>query len=114
MRQDIFEDIKNTAIEKVLDKYFSEGDPSRIAMRKLLEELLERIMVSEREIHLQKTGEDKGNGFYDRTLATSIGKLELFKHRELPEDAFALLIDAYQCDIRENSKVKKATCYVIL
>lgn len=186
MKQDLFEEIKNDAIEKVLDKYFSEDDSDRIAMKRLLEELLERIMVSERNIHLQKTEKDKGNGFYDRTLATSIGKLELsvprtrngnfrpsvlpepykrvdqsyvdllmslvangysesallatlkslnlpysqeemdkikddlkdklelFKHRELPEDAFALIIDAYQCDIRENSKVKKATCYVIL
>lgn len=143
-------------------------------------------MISERDIHLQKKEEDKGNGFYERTLATSLGKLEifvprtkkgnfrhnilpepykrveksytdlllslvangysessltstlksinlpyseeemnkikdelknkleLFKIRELPEDAFALIIDAYHCEIRENTKVKKATCYVVL
>lgn len=186
MKQELYEEIKNNAIEAVLDKYFSENDSTCIAMKRLLEELLERIMISERDIHLKKTDGDKGNGFYDRTLATSVGKLELsvprtrnsnfrpsvlpepykrvdqsyvdllmslvangysesallstlkslnlpysqeeidkikddlkdklelFKHRELPEDAFALIIDAYQCDIRENSKVKKATCYVIL
>lgn len=186
MKQDLYEEIKNDAIEEVLDKYFSENDHNRIAVRKLLEELLERIMISERDIHLKKTDGDKGNGFYDRTLVTSIGKLELsvprtrnsnfrpsilpepykradqsyidllmslvingysessllttlkslnlpysqeeidkikdelkerlelFKHRELPEEVFVLIIDAYQCDIRENSKVKKATCYVIL
>ncbi|WPX09238.1 IS256 family transposase [Anaerocellum danielii] len=41
-------------------------------------------------------------------------ELQLFKQRELPENAFALIIDGYHCEIRDNSKVKQATCYVVL
>lgn len=186
MKNDMFEKIKNMGIEEVLNKYFSENDPSRIVMKELLEYLLDWIMFSEREIFLEKNENDKGNGFYDRTLTTPAGKLEisvprtrnsnfrpnilpdkykrfdqsytdllmslvangysesslintlkslnlpyseeelnkikddlkekleLFKQRELCEEAFALIIDAYQCEIREGAKVKKATCYIVL
>lgn len=41
-------------------------------------------------------------------------ELQLFKQRELTHEAFALLIDAYDCEIKDASKVKKATCYVVL
>lgn len=41
-------------------------------------------------------------------------ELQLFKQRELPESAFALIIDGYHCEIKDNSKVKQATCYVVL
>jgi putative transposase len=136
-------------------------------------------MLSERDVYLEKDNKDKGNGFYDRTLATSIGKLELsvprtrngdFRPKVLPEPykreeksytdllmslvingysefsllntlksfnlpysqeelnkikdelkdklelfkSRELLEDAYQCDIREGLKVKKATCYIVL
>jgi transposase-like protein len=63
-------------------------------IKKLLDELLEKIMLSERDVYLEKDNKDKGNGFYDRTLATSIGKLELsvprtkngdFRPKFLPE-----------------------------
>jgi len=35
-------------------------------------------------------------------------ELDLFKQRELPESVFALLIDAYHCEIKDGSKVRKA------
>jgi len=41
-------------------------------------------------------------------------ELQLFKQRELPESTFALIIDGYHCEIKDNSKVKQATCYVVL
>ncbi|ADQ05534.1 transposase mutator type [Caldicellulosiruptor owensensis OL] len=174
------------AIENVLNKYCTEQDPARPALKKLLEDLLDWFMLSEREIYLSKNDDDKGNGFYDRKLATPIGNLEisvprtregsfrphilpkpykridqsytellmslvingysetallntlkslnlpysedeltkiknnlkneldLFKQRELPQQAFALIIDAYHCEIKDSSKVKKAACYIIL
>jgi len=51
-------------------------------------------MLSERDVCLEKEDKDKGNGIYDRTLATSISKLELsvprtrngnFRPKVLPE-----------------------------
>jgi len=41
-------------------------------------------------------------------------ELDLFKQRELPELVFALLIDAYHCEIKDGSKVRKAACYIVL
>lgn len=41
-------------------------------------------------------------------------ELDLFKQRELPEAVFALIIDAYHCEIKDGSKVKKAACYIVL
>ncbi|WP_029229209.1 IS256 family transposase, partial [Caldicellulosiruptor acetigenus] len=185
-KNEIFETAKNMAIEQVLNMYCSKDDPTRPALKQLLENLLEWFMLSERNIYLAKNQNDKGNGFYDRTLATSVGTLEisvprarsgnfrpsilpepykrvddsytallmslvasgysessllqtlknlnlpyseneilkikedlknelqLFKQRELPSSAFALIIDGYHCEIKDNSKVKQATCYVVL
>jgi hypothetical protein len=40
--------------------------------------------------------------------------LSVFKTRELPSDVFVLYIDAYHCDIKEKSKIRKASVYVVL
>jgi len=32
----------------------------------------------------------------------------------LPENAFALIIDGYCCEIKDNSEVKEATSYIVL
>jgi len=58
------------AVEKVLNQYCSDSDPSRPALKKLLEDLLDWFMLSERQIYLLKNENDKGNGFYDRKLGT--------------------------------------------
>jgi len=34
-------------------------------------------MLSERSVYLAKNDNDKGNGFYDRKLATPVGSLEI-------------------------------------
>ncbi len=41
-------------------------------------------------------------------------ELDLFKQRELPQEAFALIIGAYHSDIKDGSKVKNAACYIVL
>jgi transposase-like protein len=64
--------------KKVLNQYCSNQDPSRPALKKLLEDLLDWFMMSEREIYLMKNDNDKGNGFYNRKLATPVGNLESF------------------------------------
>jgi len=43
-------------------------------LKKLLEQLLEWFMLSEREIYLTNNQQDKGNGFYDRKLATPLSQ----------------------------------------
>lgn len=41
-------------------------------------------------------------------------RLSDFKQKELPESAFALLIDAYHCQIKENNKIQKACIYSVM
>ncbi|ADD03547.1 MULTISPECIES: IS256 family transposase [Thermoanaerobacter] len=185
-KNEIYETAKNMAVEQVLNMYCSKDDPNRPALKQLLENLLDCFMLSERTVYLAKNDNDKGNGFYDRKLATPVGSLEisvprtrtgnfrpsilpdrykrvdssytdllmslvvngysesslvqtlkalnlpyseneilkikedlknelqLFKQRELPTSAFALIIDGYHCEVKDNSKVKQATCYVVL
>lgn len=72
-----YETVKNMAIEKVLNQYSSDSDPSRPALKKLLEDLLDWFMLSERQIYLLNNENDKGNGFYDRKLATPMGNLDI-------------------------------------
>jgi len=72
-----YETVKNMAVEKVLNQYCSDSDPSRPALKKLLEDLLDWFMLSERQIYLLKNENDKGNGFYDRKLGTPMGNLEI-------------------------------------
>jgi hypothetical protein len=57
-----YETVKNMAVEKVLNQYCSDSDPSRPALKKLLEDLLDWFMLSERQIYLLKNENDKGNG----------------------------------------------------
>lgn len=41
-------------------------------------------------------------------------ELDIFKQRELPQDVFVIIINAYHCEIEDSSKVKKVTCYIVL
>jgi len=56
------------AVEKVLNQYCSDSDPSRPALKKLLEDLLDWFMLSERQIYLLKNENDKGNAFMIENL----------------------------------------------
>ncbi|AEH50265.1 transposase mutator type [Pseudothermotoga thermarum DSM 5069] len=41
-------------------------------------------------------------------------ELRWFKERELPSEAFALIIDGYHSEIREEGKVRYGVCYIVL
>ncbi len=41
-------------------------------------------------------------------------RLNDFKRRELPNDIFALFIDGYHTEIKDNLKVRKACVYNVL
>jgi len=73
--------VDRQAIESIAQKLISDKTDvnQSQALAFLLEELLNQIAYSERKIFLQKQarGKDKGNGHYDRTLATSIGNLDI-------------------------------------
>ncbi len=71
--------IKDKAIESILSKYLQEGirPQEKIAIRQLLEELLDEIMKSERSIFLENSINNKGNGYYPRELTTGSWKLNL-------------------------------------
>jgi putative transposase len=188
MDQETFNRIKEEAIEEVLKKHFKGGlnTQEKLAMSRLLEELLEEIMKGEREVFLEKEPNNKGNGYYSRSLSAGSFKLNLnvprdrngefrphvlpapykrvdesyldllmslvingysesqllkslrelglpysveemnkiksqlidrlndFKRRELPENIFALFIDGYHTEIKDNLKVRKACLYTVL
>ncbi len=41
-------------------------------------------------------------------------RLNDFKSRELPNDAFAVFIDCYHTEVKDNLKIKKACVYTVL
>jgi|YelNatPaOPRAMG01_1025707.scaffolds.fasta_scaffold103539_1 putative transposase len=188
MDRETFERIKEKAIEEVLQKNFkgSLKSQEKVAMHRLLEELLEGIMKGEREVFLENSTSNKGNGYYPRSLAAGSFKLHLnvprdrngnfrpailpepyrrvdesyvdllmslvingysesqlvmslkelglpyseeelnkikgqllerlndLKQKELPENAFAVFIDGYHTEIKDNHKVRKACVYTVL
>jgi putative transposase len=63
----------------VLKKHFKGGlnTHEKLAMSRLLEELLEEIMKGEREVFLEKEPNNKGNGYYSRSLSAGSFKLNL-------------------------------------
>ncbi|MBP7792740.1 MAG: transposase, partial [Candidatus Goldbacteria bacterium] len=52
------------------------------AVKELLEHVLEQIMVSERELHLKQSKNNKGNGYYNRNLTAGSWNLNL----DVPRD----------------------------
>jgi transposase-like protein len=179
--------MKDESIEAVLNRYLQGEDiPKKVAMRQLLEDLLDEIMKGERTVFLERSLENKGNGYYPRELTTGSWKLDVnvprdrrgdfrpyvlpdpykrtddsyvdlmmslvingysesqlmtslrqlglpysatelakirdrlmerlsdFKRRELPQDIFALFIDGYHTEIKDNLKVRKSCVYTVL
>ena len=41
-------------------------------------------------------------------------KLEDFKTRQLPSEAFALIVDAYRCQVKKDGRMRDASVYVVL
>lgn len=54
-----------------------EEDPKVKVLTILVEKILEGIMIGERAVYLEGVKGDKGNGYYERKVATPMGKLEL-------------------------------------
>ena len=83
MDRETWEQIKNEAMEKTIEKFFGKvSSEEKVAIRGILEEILNQIMLSERGIFLQNENDNKGNGFYKRRLATSGGNLNLSVPRD--------------------------------
>ena len=185
--KETFEKAKEQAINKMLERYFKNcDDQTKIAIKQLFEAFLEAFMLGERDIFLQHHSQDKGNGFYTRTLNSAgisynlnvprtrsgefrpsilperwkrntseytqfvmalvlngyspaqvmdvletlrlpytkeeltkirdqlMEKLEDFKTRQLPSKAFALIVDAYRCQVKKDGRVRDASVYVAL
>lgn len=66
--------------EKLLKKLLQES--SDFSTANILESILNMLMKGERTLHLKPNFSDKANGFYQRTLGTPVGKLNL----EVPRD----------------------------
>ena len=73
VRKIIKKSIEET-VEKELEEMFEVGESPML--QTLLEKLLNKFMLSERGVIL-KRGEEVGNGFYERSLLTGLGKLNL-------------------------------------
>jgi transposase-like protein len=50
----------------------------------------------------------------NKIKAQLLEKLPDFKQKELPENAFALFINAYHTEVKHRGKVKKSCVYVVL
>lgn len=75
--------LKQEAIDQVTEKYLKDGTKDeKIALGAFLEELLDAVMRGERKIFLSKDLDNKGNGFYERTLSTALGKLGITVPRD--------------------------------
>ncbi len=72
MEEESFEKIKQKAIGATLNKYLSENikTQERIALRRLLEDLLDEIMKGEWSVFLENSPNNKCNGYYPRYLYT--------------------------------------------
>jgi transposase-like protein len=97
--QDLNQELFNKLLSEVKD--FSTAS--------ILENLLNMIMKGERSIHLKNNIADKGNGFYQRTLGTPVGKLNL----EVPRDRDGdfrpqVLPDRYSRDTQDRLNTLKA------
>ena len=72
--KEIIEKSIEETVKKKLEEMFEEGGAPKL--QTLLEKLLNKFMIQERGVIL-KRGEDVGNGFYERSLVTGLGKLNL-------------------------------------
>ncbi len=78
----------NDFLEKAIDEMIEAKEEQREEVKEgerltapllktLLEKVLNRAMLSERGVYLKSLKEDVANGYYQRTLSTGMGKLEL-------------------------------------
>ncbi len=74
----IYEKVKTelmyTVANKILDEIIS---TNHFGLQRAIEELLNQVMISERQLYLKNNPGDKGNGFYPRNLAEGSFNLHL-------------------------------------
>lgn len=81
---------------------------SKGSLKILLEEIMNRIMKSERDIYLDNT-DDYANGYIDRNLGTPLGKLSISSPRSRDgQFRSQLLPDRYRRDIDERMDIMKS------
>lgn len=81
---------------------------SKSSLKVILEEILNRIMKSERDIYLE-SADDYGNGYIERKLGTPLGKLSISSPRSRDgEFRSQLLPDKYKRDIDERIETIKS------
>ncbi|QTA38891.1 IS256 family transposase [Thermosipho ferrireducens] len=187
MDKEMYEKAKEYAINKMIEKYCKNSDEqTKIALKEFCEAFLESFMLGERDIFLQNHVQDKGNGFYTRTVNSAgisyslniprtrsgqfrssilperwkrntteytqfvmalvlngysptqimdvletlklpytkeeltkireqlMERLKDFKTRQLPTSAFALVVDAYRCQVKKDGRVRDASVYIVL
>jgi putative transposase len=76
-----------------------------IAPTQILQTAMDLIMLAERNLHLQKSCNDKANGFFERELGTALGPINIKVPRDRNGDFRpAVLPNPYQRDVegREN------------
>ena len=65
----VFSISKKRAISEAIERYLSEGtSEEKLSFTNLLEDVLDCIMRSEREIFLSGNSSNKANGFYSRAF----------------------------------------------
>jgi len=57
--------------------------------------LLDTLMKAERDIYLKNSDSNKANGYYNRSLTT-----------ELKSDLLAIFIETYECEVKEEGRIR--------
>jgi len=95
-----------------LNQSFIEGLVNNLDLfttSRILEHTLNALMKAERNIHLTSNQDDKGNGFYQRSLGTPLGELDLSVPRDRDGDFRPqVLPDKYIRDTEDRFKTLKA------
>jgi putative transposase len=95
--------IKDALIQDILAK-IQAGD--NITPAQILQSAMNLIMVAERNLHLQNSIDDKGNGFFDRELGTGTGRINIRVPRDRDGDFRpAILPSPYQRDTKDREKI---------
>ena len=79
------------------------------ATAKLLEKAFEVVMKAERDLHLEGQSEDKGNGYYERSLGTPMGTLAVAVPRDRDGDFRPQILPRpHLRDIEERAEMLQA------
>ncbi|MFW6132139.1 MAG: IS256 family transposase [Candidatus Aminicenantaceae bacterium] len=80
MKENSMQEMAKDAIKETVEKVVGGRDEMKgfihSSLQELLEELVNKLMITERDL-FQKSNHDFGNGYYPRSMQTSLGKLSL-------------------------------------